>query len=166
MKCGKVVPDCKNGTSRGVCIRSIGHGGPHSSGMCRVCGLPSHHKGWCLKCQRDYSKNRKKQIKIEVFSWYGSVCRCCKESFLDFLTIDHMKDDGLREIAHLSEQEKMRNGRVCGGGHIFYRKLYDVGFESRPLDLQLLCWNCQWGKRLNNGFCPHHPEIDLREHSV
>lgn len=74
-----------------------------------------------------------------------------------------MHDDGAREGGGL--QARIRMSITNTAGFHFYWKLKKIGFENRPLDLQVLCWNCQWGKRLNNGFCPHHPEINLRETS-
>ena len=94
-----------------------------------------------------------KRIKIEIFSWYGTVCVCCGLSDLCFLTLDHVNDDGTREYVY---------GVNCAAGVHHYKRLRKAGFENRPRDLQVLCWNCQWGKKLHNGFCPHNPDRDLR----
>lgn len=80
---------------------------------------------------------------------YGRVCTCCGESELSFLSLDHVLDDGAKD----------RRRRGSSRGSCFYQQLKNSGF---PLGLQVLCHNCQWGKRINKGFCPHHPERDLR----
>jgi hypothetical protein len=136
---------------------------------------------WCKSCTSDYAKiiwardrekNRKKhaayylltkeqysqaqrryneKIKKLVIDWYGGVCVCCGELCLDFLTLDHIKDDG----------GKQRKAGGSKGLHL-HRAIKKLGRENRPNDLQILCMNCQLGKRIGLGFCAHHPEIDLR----
>jgi len=50
-------------------------------------------------------------------------------------------------------------GRNKGGGTtMLYRRVIRGGFRER---LQVLCWNCQWAKRLNGGICPRTGK-DLR----
>lgn len=104
---------------------------------------------------RATQKQKSKKLKILVFSWYGNKCVCCGESDLDFLTLDHIHDDGCKD----------RVGQK-GAGEPTYKKIRRCGKENLREDLQILCWNCQWGKRLNGGFCPHHPEVDLRNSST
>lgn len=88
-------------------------------------------------------KNRLK-TKIEVFSAYGGVmCICCGESDIRFLTIDHKYNDGAEERRLLGS---------VGGGMAFYRYLKRLGY---PDGYQVLCYNCNCGKRINGGRCPH-----------
>jgi hypothetical protein len=107
----------------------------------------------------------KRTLKKLVLSWYGGRCVCCGIAILDFLTLDHIFDDGGREELSTSrtitQSGRPLPRRICAG-NIFYSKIKKLGYEKRPKDLQILCWNCQWGKRLNNGFCPHHNDVDLR----
>lgn len=98
------------------------------------------------------ARRREKKIKILVFKWYGGLCVCCKEKRLDFLSLDHIKDDGF----------KYRNKKGRGGTRL-YQIIRKKGLNKKPNNLQILCYNCQMGKRFNNGFCPHHPRIDLRK---
>jgi len=136
-----------------------------SSQICGKCSgnkkvLPSGY--WkCYRCEKIYTRKSEQKLKKMIFSWYGSVCRCCGEGNLCFLTIDHVHDDGVRECYGKTHVQRQLNPK--GTGVHFYRKIKQIGFENRPLDLQILCWNCQWGKRLGNGFCPHHPEVNLKE---
>ena len=83
------------------------------------------------------------KIKLEVFNYYGRVCRCCGEGDLRFLTLDHIANNGAEERKRLGSR---------GIGHAFYTYLRIEGF---PAGYQVLCWNCNCGKRMNGGICPH-----------
>ena len=98
----------------------------------------SHHKNR-LMAMRHYSGGE------EPF------CRCCGEDVLRFLTLDHINDDGAKHRRKLSGRSK--------GGTGDYSKIRLAGYKA---GLQVLCWNCQWGKRLGGGFCPHS-DADLRK---
>lgn len=78
-------------------------------------------------------------------------CVCCEEKEMSFLTIDHIKDNG--------SDHRGEKGKPGGGNHL-YRFITRSGF---PEGFQVLCFNCQWGKQINKGFCPHHPKTDLRK---
>jgi hypothetical protein len=88
----------------------------------------------------DRQKKYQRKNKKKVFDHYGRVCVCCGEDEPLFLTIDHINNDG---YAHRKE---------VGGGSGFYRWLVLNGF---PAGFQTLCWNCNCGRRLNGGVCPH-----------
>ena len=82
-------------------------------------------------------------LKNEVFEGYGGWrCVCCGEEERSFLTIDHMENNG----------SKMRREGIHGHSTQFYRWLKKGGF---PSGFQVLCMNCQFGKRMNKGICPH-----------
>lgn len=82
-------------------------------------------------------------IKDEVFKAYGGwKCNCCGETERSFLTIDHMENNG----------SKLRREGVHGHSTQFYRWLRKGNF---PEQFQVLCMNCQFGKRMNGGCCPH-----------
>lgn len=122
-----------------------------------------YRNGICKECERERRQIQRIGVKKLVFSWYGNICRCCKESCLDYLTLDHVHDDGKRERGGLTFSQAVKQlGHSGTSGSFIYDRIKKGGFEQRPLDLQILCWNCQWGKRRNYGFCKHHPEIDLR----
>lgn len=96
---------------------------------------------------RKYEANKVKAqsaiIKDQVFTAYGGwICNCCGEQERAFLTIDHMLNDGY----------KLRKEKVHGHSTRFYRWLKNNGY---PKDFQVLCMNCNFGKRMNNGVCPH-----------
>ena len=89
-------------------------------------------------------KNR--LLKIEVLKYYAQdgipQCNCCGEKCINFLTIDHVNNDGCEHRKH------------TGTGSAFYEWLKRHGFPQDPL-LQILCYNCNYGKSHNNGICPH-----------
>lgn len=89
---------------------------------------------------------KRKKICIEHYG-IDSGCVCCSEKEICFLTLDHIQDDA-------SEKKKTTGERL---------RYWMVIRDGFPEGLQTLCFNCQWGKRINKGFCPHHPEIDLRK---
>ena len=102
---------------------------------------------------RDKEKNRQvikawnrahnKQLKLEMIAAYGGKCVCCGETESFFLTLDHIFDDGAED----------RRQRKTGGGSMMYEQLRKEGWPQGRL--QLLCWNCNCGRRLNDGICPH-----------
>ena len=68
----------------------------------------------------------------------GGKCKCCGESALPFLTIDHIKP--IKGAANRKNLLVLYSDIVAGIG----RKLY-----------QVLCWNCNCARELNSGVCPH-----------
>lgn len=104
--------------------------------------------------QRRSEKNKKirLKLKIEVMSKYGAICQCCRESRIELLTIDHIKNNG---AAHRREIN-------IRGGHEFYlylkKQLYPEGY-------QVLCWGCNSSKGMY-GYCPHQRERDNQDYCI
>lgn len=89
-----------------------------------------------------HSKNRD-----AVFKHYGNECVCCGEGNRAFLTVDHVNDDGWK-------YRKRKDGNPSSHHNIYgwiVRNEFPSGF-------QILCRNCNWGKEVNNGICPHLSE--------
>lgn len=87
---------------------------------------------------RDRTKKWYWKLRSDVFSAYGNKCACCGETELLFLSIDHI-DGQSYKISPLSGQ-----------------KLYKFLRENNyPEGFQILCHNCNQGKRANRGICPH-----------
>jgi hypothetical protein len=76
-------------------------------------------------------------IKLMVISHYGSECECCGEPNIDLLTIDHVNGGG----------KKHRRGI-----NSMYHWLIKNGF---PDGYRVLCFNCNSGRSVNGGICPH-----------
>jgi len=96
------------------------------------------------------AKKRNKQIKIDAISRYGGKCYCCGESFYLFLAIDH--------INGLGNDERRKSG--FNGGVAFYRWLKRRGW---PDGYQVACHNCNMGRHLNGGICPHQNDDREKE---
>lgn len=93
---------------------------------------------------RSIEKNRDE--KLRVLEAYGKECACCGETEILFLTIDHIDGNG-------NEQRRQLG---IPGGNAFYRFLRKAGY---PQGYQVLCFNCNAGKHLNNGICPHKTNL-------
>lgn len=108
-------------------------------GVCRQCGSYSGSRAHCRNCL-DLINIRDRALRNEVLIAYGNKCTCCGESERSFLQIDHKVGKG-------------RSDRLAGlYSARWYRWLKNHDF---PADYQLLCANCNWGKHLNGGICPH-----------
>jgi len=81
------------------------------------------------------------QKRLKIIEYYGGKCSCCGESEPLFLEIDHINNDG-----------KEHRNRIGGGGRSIILWIIKNNF---PDTVQLLCSNCNQGKRRNNGICPH-----------
>lgn len=117
-------------------------------GLCIVCGKISVART-CTKCrdrrrpQRRLQKRRQYyRDKQKVLKYYGGECACCHEKNKYFLTIDHINNDGA--------EHRRKIKRTAGS--VFYSWLIANKF---PEGFQILCWNCNCGKRMNGGVCPH-----------
>jgi len=86
------------------------------------------------------SKLKLALIKRETIEAYGGHCACCGEENVEFLSLDHINNDG-------NEHRKT----VCSGSG-FYIKLKNAGFPKGQL--QVLCFNCNMAKGIY-GQCPH-----------
>ncbi len=111
----------------------------------KLCGKPCR---FLRKKFGDYASQMWKKIKeqgyyqslrFRVIEGYGGICACCKEMEKAFLTIDHVNNDGYKERAQGLE------------GRTFLRYIIRNKF---PSSYQILCWNCQLGKKIC-GVCPH-----------
>lgn len=88
-------------------------------------------------------------VKMRVLKHYSHsevpYCVCCGETETSFLTLGHSNGDGARH------RKKLGN---TGRGPGVYRWIVREGYPD-DLGLEVLCWNCQWGRYLNNNICPH-----------
>ncbi len=95
------------------------------------------------------TKERKKRliIKERVINGHGGKCECCGETLLDFLTIDHINNDGARH-----RKEFGRAGKI-------HRWIISNNF---PEGFQVLCFNCNYSKFLNGGKCIHQINAEVK----
>lgn len=93
------------------------------------------------------NRKRRDQVRDLVYRAYGGYrCACCGETESKFLTIDHIYNDGAKH----KREHRLRTGEQMYRWLI--RNRYPKGF-------QILCMNCNWGKRNNNGVCPHSGKV-------
>ncbi len=97
----------------------------------------TEHREYCAAAWRKH----KNKLKQKVFDHYGWVCACCGETTPEFLTIDHVNNDG----------NKHRD-RIGYGVRALYSDIIRSGFCNK---FQILCMNCNFGKSMNGGKCPH-----------
>lgn len=86
------------------------------------------------------SRAQARALKARVIETYGGSCACCGEVEEAFLTIDHPNGDG------------RKHRTVTGAGSAFYQWLRREGF---PEGYVVLCFNCNCGRQVNGGVCPH-----------
>lgn len=94
--------------------------------------------------QRVYQAKTHREYKLAALEVIGMQCACCGEATIEFLSIDHIDNDG-----RIHRKEIGRNGSI-------YDWLAKVGYKTR-YRLQTLCFNCNFAKRYN-GICPHQSE--------
>jgi len=74
---------------------------------------------------------------------------CCGEAEQKFLTLDHINNDGYM----FRKRSKESKAEFSAGTH-YWAWLVRNKFPKEH-KLQVLCMNCNWGKRQNGGVCPH-----------
>ncbi len=157
------TPICK------VCVRAQvnkHYKGLKERGLCNDCGETLDRTGrTCSKCLKrrkailkqnpersaKWGKEFRQRTKLAAFNAYGGpVCKCCGESELSFLSLDHINNDGAehrREISKDGDGLSVRLALWCK------KKGYPPGF-------QVLCMNCQFGKKIL-GICPHVKKLEF-----
>jgi hypothetical protein len=85
---------------------------------------------------------QRKQLRKETLEAYGNRCACCGETTPEFLTIDHVANDGAKHRKEI--------------GSRIYEWLKENGFPKS--NFQLLCFNCNCTKGIY-GECPHRKTL-------
>lgn len=90
--------------------------------------------------RRAYRQN----LRQEMFEAYGASCSCCGETESVFLSLEHLNGDGAEHRRQFGER-----GNSDG-------TLRDLKRRGWPKDgYTVLCFNCNMGKAINGGKCPH-----------
>lgn len=112
--------------------------------------MKRHRKTWTSEKRAglvERAKMTREKLRRIVYLAYGAVCNCCGEDELNFLSLDHVNNDGYA---------RRKNGEPHGGGAQLFKKIIEAGF---PSDFQILCMNCNHGKARNGGVCPHQEKV-------
>uniref|UniRef100_A0A6M3JL75 Putative HNH endonuclease n=1 Tax=viral metagenome TaxID=1070528 RepID=A0A6M3JL75_9ZZZZ len=91
-------------------------------------------------------RERYVQWRCEAFAAYGGACACCGETEPLFLEFDHINNDGSGHRKKIGTSAKA-----------MVKWLKDNNY---PPEFQILCANCNQGKRRNGGTCPHKSKKD------
>ena len=112
-------------------------------GLCKNCGANPIRHDETVICQKCFERNKKNRQKRNQNNWrlildhYGRKCANCNEDNVEFLTIDHVGDDGAE------------HRRKIGRGSDVLKKW--VVKNNFPDTIQILCYNCNCSK--NRGTC-------------
>lgn len=94
----------------------------------------------------NYHQIHNRQIARICFEHFGNKCECCGENNPKTFTVGHPMDDGWKQRKEIGRR-----------GWGFYAYLIKNNFMT-PYILRLECYNCNMGKRINGGVCPHETE--------
>ncbi len=97
-----------------------------------------------LNYKKSLAESANKKLKRRLFSLLSDgqpKCQCCGETCLEFLTLDHINNDGKYD----------KNGK---GSNPYY-KIIKKPIETLLLNYRVLCFNCNCGRSVNGGECPH-----------
>lgn len=115
----------------------------------KVCDYSRRRYHADAEAARERGRQRNRKYKEAAFAGYGGACcACCGESGLAFLTIDHVNG--------CTKEQRKREGL----GSQFYLWLKKNGY---PAGYQVLCFNCNMGRQVNGGVCPHKVQGGVKE---
>jgi hypothetical protein len=100
---------------------------------CKYCNSNNNIKKYvCRLCQNKQKHNCQINLKIKAYQYFGSACTNCGCSKLEFLTIDHVNNDGAMH------RKKFQN---------IYSWLNANNYPKN--NFQILCFNCNYLKSKN-----------------
>ena len=92
------------------------------------------------KAQRSAAHKDVRMLALQAYGGPTPKCACCEEGSLLFLALDHIDGGG--------RQHRKETGG--GGFYIWLRR------NNYPEGFRVLCHNCNFGRQLNGGVCPHN----------
>lgn len=112
--------------------------------------FPTYYSKYKLTTNyREKKKRHYTKLRDDVISHYSNgamSCKCCGEAEDRFLSIDHIEPCGAPDEKGLDKFGRPRGGRT----------LYQwLRINNFPVGFQVLCHNCNLGRSLNGGTCPH-----------
>lgn len=119
---------------------------------CRICDRITARKSW-LKGAERYRINQNEHgwtLRKEVLNAMGGKCVCCGADRLEFLSVDHINNDG------------SNHRKEIGGAKAIYRWLKKNNY---PEGFQVLCMNCNCAKSWY-GICPHEKDRKAAQNDI
>lgn len=107
--------------------------------VCKSCCLDYARLPHVLEKKKLRHRMQAPLLRDAAIKHYGGYkCACCGETEPKFLSIDHVNNDGglCRRTRKYSLYKWLKK-------------------NNYPPGLQVLCMNCNWGKMMNKGKCPH-----------
>ena len=110
------------------------------SPACKKCEINRSRKYNPIRAQRERDKRGLRRLEvIDHYSNGKRVCKCCGVSEIKFLTMDHTNGGGNKHRSTMKWSD-------------LYQWLISNGL---PDGFQVLCFNCNMGRSVNGGICPH-----------
>jgi len=141
----------ENKRRRNLALSGICHCGKLvelGTNRCLECGVKNNEakRKWRKSNPQYYILASRQQFINALNQYGGQSCKCCNESNIFFLTIDHINNNGA--------QHRKETGGVSGKNLAWWLKK-----NGYPSGFQVLCFNCNCGRARNDGVCPHHGEV-------
>ncbi|MCX6780582.1 MAG: hypothetical protein NT003_00460 [Candidatus Magasanikbacteria bacterium] len=92
----------------------------------------------CKECSSSRQKRQREVLWMKIKEHYGFICFCCGDATNEFLTIDHIFNDGAEQ------RRSLNKGRL-------YASIVRDGF---PNTYRIACMNCNFSLGVR-GYCPH-----------
>lgn len=92
-----------------------------------------------LEKKRRAARLKERRAVLQAYGGEHPSCSCCGEGIMQFLALDHIDGGG----------RKHRQETGGGGFYTWIRK------NNYPPIFRILCHNCNHGRFLNGGHCPH-----------
>lgn len=146
--CNKVYPTWRGRTD--VLCNACRNAHNAACPICTTAFNPVNGQRYCsTACARQSlqtaRRGKERERRIAALRAYGGsqpACVCCQETQTLFLALDHIDGGGGK---HRQE--------TGGGGFYSWLKR-----NHYPSGFRILCHNCNMGRQLNGGICPHRQE--------
>lgn len=143
-RCGKNPLSTSTSCTRCQTIRVEAHRSKarawKAAGLCWQCGSEAFGRRRCIPCRKKEMEKNNLAIKAtrrQVIEFLGNRCACCGETIWRFLQLDHSNG-------------KAHKRDVLNSLGALHRIL-----KGERTDIRVLCINCNLGRAMNGGVCPH-----------
>jgi hypothetical protein len=120
-----------------------------SEGGCSRCLRKRDGEAKLCSICRAYDKALRTRLKLEAFNAYGGpICACCKETAIEFLSLDHVNGGGNAHRRQISQSAKYSGFMAGHKMYVWLKK------QSYPAGFRVLCMNCNFALG-HCGYCPH-----------